>query len=128
MDRLLRFLVDIICHLQQNRPKTDALDIAADTSVGSQLHEFPSTSTFSTSKTDLEHSFTMRWSPNRLCYGMAVHHDGHGVLPICGLWMEKTARAENCKPNSLHRPTTTPPLISSPASRIPSTETLLLDY
>ena len=64
VERLLRFLVDVIwhLHLQQNRPKIDALDIAADTSAGSQFRDLPSTLTFSTSKTDLDHSFTMRWS------------------------------------------------------------------
>ena len=76
VNRLLRFLVDVIWHQQQNRPKIDALDIAADTSAGSQFHDLPSTLTFSTSKTDLDHSFTMRWSPNWLCYGMAAHHGG----------------------------------------------------
>jgi len=56
VDRLLCFVMDVICHLQRNRPKIDALDIAADTSVGSQFHDQPSTSAFSTSKSDLESS------------------------------------------------------------------------
>ncbi len=59
MNRLLRFLVDVICHFQQNKPKINALDIAADTSIGSQFHHLPSTSAFSASKTDLERSFMM---------------------------------------------------------------------
>ena len=57
MNRLLCFVVDVICHLQQNRAKIDALDIAVDTSVGSQLHDLPTTSAFSTSKTDKGDSF-----------------------------------------------------------------------
>ena len=59
MNRLLCFVVDVICHLQQNRAKIDALDIAADKSVGSQFHDLPTTSAFSTSKTDLDHSLMM---------------------------------------------------------------------
>ena len=53
MNRLLRVLVDDIGHLHRNRPKIDALDIAADTSVGSQLCNLQSTSPFSASKIDL---------------------------------------------------------------------------
>jgi hypothetical protein len=59
VNRLLCFVVDVICHLQQNRAKIDASDIAADTSVGPQFHDLPTTSAFSTSKNDLDHSLMM---------------------------------------------------------------------
>lgn len=43
VNRLLRFVVDDITHLHQNRPKIDASDIAANTSVGSLFRSLPTT-------------------------------------------------------------------------------------
>ena len=57
MNLFMRFFVDDICHLHQNRPKIDAVDIPADTSVSSQFRNLPATSAFSTSKTDKDDSF-----------------------------------------------------------------------
>ncbi len=59
MNRLLCLVVDDIWHLHQNRPKIEALHIAANTSVGSQFHDLPTTSAFSTSKIDLNDTLMM---------------------------------------------------------------------
>ena len=84
----------IFASLHEDRPKITTFGIAADTSVGAQFHDLPSTPAFSTSKNDLDHGFMMCENPNWLCYGLVAQHNGHDGLPVCELCDEKNERVQ----------------------------------
>ena len=92
-NQLLRFLCINISHINENRPKSNASDIAADNmSVGSRFRDRTTTWAFSTSKIGLDDIFMMCYNSNWQSYGLTVKLMVVKV-PICELCVgwKKTA-------------------------------------